>query len=33
MNDALLPLRDVQVCFPAKRNWRGKVVEQVYVPI
>ncbi|MBG6244941.1 peptide ABC transporter ATP-binding protein [Candidatus Symbiopectobacterium sp. 'North America'] len=30
MNDALLTLRDVHVCFPAKRNWRGKVVEQVH---
>ncbi len=30
MNDALLTLRDVHVRFPAKRNWRGKVVEHVH---
>lgn len=30
MNDALLTLRDVHVSFPAKRNWRGKVIEQVH---
>ncbi|WP_210487944.1 ABC transporter ATP-binding protein [Pantoea ananatis] len=30
MSDALLTLQNVHVTFPAKKNWRGKVTEQVH---
>jgi peptide/nickel transport system ATP-binding protein len=30
MSEMLLKLNDVHLNFPARKNWRGKVVERVY---